>query len=132
MIRYFSVRHNWQVLVIGLKTLPLASFFHEISYGAFCFFRSQIWPLKVVAVSLILKSDMCLLYLVLKVPPVRPVSTVSVSVLVTVAWYTNSVVWHWPYRGHTPVQYLYCVSVDYLMQNMGRGEAPIHVDTFIE
>ena len=89
IIRNFSFRQSWQVFVTGLKTLPRVNFFQDTSYGIFCLFRLQMCLLSVVALSPpgVLKSDMCLLYLFLKVPPVKPVyvSTVCVSSLSTVA-----------------------------------------------
>ena len=104
MIRYFSFKHSWQVLVTGLKTLPLAKIFHDISYGTPSLFSSQMYLLRVVALFpsfSCLKSYMCLLYLILNVPPVSPVyvSSVCVSVRTTVAWYTSWSVLHCPSRG---------------------------------
>ena len=75
MIRYFSFKHSWQVLVTGLKTLPLAKIFHDISYGTPSLFSSQMYLLRVVALFpsfSCLKSYMCLLYLILNVPTLSP------------------------------------------------------------
>ena len=101
IMRYFSFKQSWQTFVTGLKTLPLANCFHVILYAEFSRLSFQTYLLNIVAVSEILKSDMCLLYRFLNVPPVSPVyvSTWPVSVTVTVAWYTSSLVWHFPSRG---------------------------------
>ena len=73
MIRYFSFKQSWQTFVTGLKTMPLANSFHVILYGEFSRLSFQTYLLSVVAVSFILKSDMCLLKRFLNVPPVSPV-----------------------------------------------------------
>ena len=103
IIRYFSFKHSWQVFLTGLKTLPLAKIFQDISYGTPSAFNSQICLLRVVELCWlgVLKSYMCWLYLFLKVPPVSPVyvSSVCVSVLTTVAWYTSWSVLHCPSKG---------------------------------
>ena len=51
IMRYFSFKHNWQVFVTGLKTLPLVKTFHDNSYWMFSLFRLQMCPLRVVAFS---------------------------------------------------------------------------------
>ena len=72
-----------------MKTLALASTSQAKLYGAFSLLSFQICLLRVVAPAwlTVRKSYICLLYLVLNVPPVKPVyvSTWLVSVLVTVA-----------------------------------------------